>query len=92
MKHIKLFESFDSEGSPRIKSLSELESFGYYDADQKIFHLEIGSDAYNDYMAEFFPDYLENETASDLGYQKWYSDVDAAVKHFYGPESRTELY
>ena len=76
----------------RIGSLEHLNQFGDYDLKEKMFHLEIGSDAYIDYMGDFFDGYLEDEKLEDIGYEQWINDIEAAVKKFYNPEAVVQLY
>ena len=92
MKHINVFENFSGRNKIRIGSLEHLNRFGDYDSKEKVFNLEIGSNAYMDYMDDFFDGHFEDDELSDAGYEQWINDVEAAVKEFYDPEAVVQLY
>jgi len=68
-----------------------LEDFGIYDESTNTFEVEIGSDAYNDYMDSNFPEYDSDESIEDEGYNKWLEDIKKVAITKYGPETKVEL-
>ena len=68
-----------------------LEDFGEYDENTNTFEVEIGSDAYNDYMDANFPEYEDDESIADAGYDNWLEDIKKAATTKYGPETKVEL-
>jgi len=92
MLYLAIIKKYIMNEKIRIGSLEHLNQFGDYDPKEKMFHLEIGSDAYIDYMGDFFDGYLEDEELEDVGYEQWINDIEAAVKEFYNPEAIVQLY
>ena len=84
-------ESMMNESNDFGNFIGTLEDFGEFDESTNTFEVEIGSDAYNDYMDANFPEYEDDESVADEGYDKWLEDIKKVATAKYGPETKVEL-